>query len=108
MKKKDNVSLFKKRYQGGFAMYYAVAGSNGFAVYESYADAERNRKYLIKSAIKGFLDVNEAFTYASDIYNRYQSFSDDGIPFYDFCSESDLNWMFFKKDIQKRNEEDYI
>ena len=89
-------------------MYYAVAGSNGFAVYESYADAERNRKYLMKSAIKGFLDVNEAFTYASDIYNRYQSFFDDGIPFYDFCCESDLNWMFFKKDIQKRNEEDYI
>lgn len=89
-------------------MYYAVAGNNGFAVYESYADAERNRKYLTKSVIKGFWDVNEAFTYASDIYNRYQSFFDDGILFFGICSESDINWMFFKKDIKKRNEEDYI
>lgn len=35
-------------------MYYAVAGSKGFAVYDDYDEAERNRKYLTKSVIKGY------------------------------------------------------
>lgn len=75
--------------------FYAVAGVNGYGVFDSYDGALSAKMYLAKFNTKRFEDFELAKEWAEDaFYDRQECFS-----YYDYeiGEIKKLNWVYYKK-----------
>lgn len=84
-------------------MYYGIAGSNGFGVYDDYDRMQKNRDFLSSPISKKFDSFYEAFEWARDIYNDGQAVDD---AFYGASTDIRVNWIMYRNDIRKKNNEE--
>ena len=78
------------------AKYYAVWGSNGLGVYDSYDKVEKNRGFLTAFNCKKFPDFEEAEKHAAEKYNSLQ---EDETALAGQELRLKLNWVTYRKEI---------
>lgn len=76
--------------------FYAVAGINGYGVYDNYKGVLKNREYVKSHRVKGFQTYAEAETYAYDTYSKLQEGQPD---FYRIEKIDRINWFFRRENI---------
>ena len=87
-------------------MYYAVAGSNGFGIYDNESKMKNVIDYVYNASINKCSSLGSAFSYASNYYNSYQADAGvDAIVDCWNCSDISINRIYFKREIVEINRE---
>lgn len=79
-------------------VYYAVAGSNGCAVFDSWSRVERAQKYFRNFASKKFSSFPEAEEWAIDEFCNW-IYSETAVFCGDIPEHLTVNQIVFKKNI---------
>lgn len=79
-------------------MYYGVAGSNGYGVYNDYDRVLDSRPFITEFTIKKFKDFDEAKAFALDEYERLQ---DGALGSYEIEELDKKNWFYRRKLIDR-------
>lgn len=74
-------------------MYYGVAGTNGYGVYNNYDKVILSKPYIKKYKVKGFDTFIEARDYAIEMYYILQNAAK---PFFIVEEDKKLNWFHRK------------
>ena len=84
-------------------MYYAVAGSNAFGVYEFKERINNIKDYINNFEVIQCRNRHQAFCLARDIYNDYQEYKEVDDCFYGDSLDIHLNRVYFTKEIRAIN-----
>lgn len=85
-------------------MFYAIAGVNGFGVYQDCERLLKAKGFVIRPIIEKYDSRFEAFSTAVEIYNSLQE--DFDAAFFGGISDIRIDWIVFRKDVIKKNREE--
>lgn len=79
-------------------MYYGVAGSNGYGVYNNYNRMLDSRPFITAFTVKKFKDFDEAKVFALDEFARLR---DGELGSYEIEELDEKNWLYRRKLIDR-------